>query len=146
MSESEKIAAALEADPLDAASASAIDEEDRLRPEFVDRVLDAVDTGDDETARELVAPLHPADVADLIERGSSPRSPYFDDMRQMTLPAQALLIRRMEGLVFSSLGELRAKAYWGALAREYYDDAPPATALGEQDAAFWAEDRRPAAA
>jgi magnesium transporter len=67
MSESDRIAAALEADPLDAAAASAIDEEDRLRPEFVDRVLDAVDCGDDETARELVAPLHPADVADLIE-------------------------------------------------------------------------------
>ena len=44
-----------------------MDEEDRLRPEFVDRVLDAVDAGDDETARELVEPLHPADVADLIE-------------------------------------------------------------------------------
>jgi len=67
MSESDKIAAALEADPLDAAAASAIDDEDRLRPEFVDRVLDAVVAGDDEAARELVAPLHPADVADLIE-------------------------------------------------------------------------------
>ncbi|HEU5481477.1 MAG TPA: magnesium transporter, partial [Sphingomicrobium sp.] len=67
MSESEKIAASLEADPLEAAAASAIDEEDRLRPEFVDQVLDAVDAGDDETARDLVAPLHPADVADLIE-------------------------------------------------------------------------------
>ena len=44
-----------------------MDEEDRLRPEFVDKVLDAVDAGDDETARKLVEPLHPADVADLIE-------------------------------------------------------------------------------
>ena len=62
MSESEHIAAA----PLDD-SASPVDEEDRLRPEFVDKVLDAVDAGDDETARRLVQPLHPADVADLIE-------------------------------------------------------------------------------
>ncbi|HKX91247.1 MAG TPA: magnesium transporter [Sphingomicrobium sp.] len=60
MSESEPIAAAPPAD-------STLDEEDRLRPEFVDRVLDAVEAGDDETARELVKPLHPADVADLIE-------------------------------------------------------------------------------
>ena len=67
MSESEDSAAAAEAEPFDAAAASAIDEEDRLRPEFVERVLDAVEAGDDETARELVAPLHPADVADLIE-------------------------------------------------------------------------------
>jgi magnesium transporter len=43
------------------------DEESRLRPEFVERVLDAVETGDDVTARKLVQPLHPADVADLIE-------------------------------------------------------------------------------
>ncbi|MEO7602098.1 MAG: magnesium transporter [Sphingomicrobium sp.] len=50
---------------------SAIDEEDRLRPKFVDRVLDAVEAGDDETARHLVAPLHPADVADLIELASA---------------------------------------------------------------------------
>ncbi|HVH37665.1 MAG TPA: magnesium transporter [Sphingomicrobium sp.] len=44
-----------------------MDEEDRLRPEFVEKVLDAVEAGDDATARELVEPLHPADVADLIE-------------------------------------------------------------------------------
>jgi magnesium transporter len=49
------------------AHSPAIDKEDRLRPEFVDRVLDAVDEGDDETARQLVQPLHPADIADLIE-------------------------------------------------------------------------------
>jgi magnesium transporter len=67
MSESENSAAAAEVEEFDAAAASAIDEEDRLRPEFVERVLDAVEAGDDETARELVAPLHPADVADLIE-------------------------------------------------------------------------------
>jgi len=62
VSESEHIAAARAAD-----SASPVDDEDRLRPEFVDKVLDAVDAGDDETARMLVQPLHPADIADLIE-------------------------------------------------------------------------------
>jgi magnesium transporter len=63
MSEREIIATAAPDDR----QGSAIDEEDRLRPEFVDKVLDAVETGDDETARKLVQPLHPADVADLIE-------------------------------------------------------------------------------
>jgi magnesium transporter len=66
MSESEGIAAA-ESAVLDADTDRAMDAEDRLRPEFVDRVLDAVEAGDDATARELVEPLHPADVADLIE-------------------------------------------------------------------------------
>src|SRR5918993_1007687 len=62
MSESEDIAAAAPPD-----TQRAMDSEDRLRPEFVDKVLDAVDAGDDVTARALVEPLHPADVADLIE-------------------------------------------------------------------------------
>jgi predicted unusual protein kinase regulating ubiquinone biosynthesis (AarF/ABC1/UbiB family) len=83
----------------------------------------------------------PAYVADLIERSSSPRSEYFEDMRRMSLPPQALLIRRMEGLVLSTLGELRAGADWQAIAAEYYADAPPSTPLGEQDAEFWAARR-----
>ncbi len=61
MSESEKTATGATRD------SHHIDEEDRLRPEFVNQVLDAVEAGDDETARRLVEPLHPADVADLIE-------------------------------------------------------------------------------
>jgi magnesium transporter len=44
-----------------------MDEDDRLKPEFVRAVMDRVDAGDTEGARELVEPLHPADVADLIE-------------------------------------------------------------------------------
>ncbi|MGP7794829.1 magnesium transporter [Sphingomonas sp. CLY1604] len=44
-----------------------LDEDDRLRPEFVDAVLDAAHEGDDEAARALVEPLHPADIADLFE-------------------------------------------------------------------------------
>src|SRR5215213_4262399 len=64
MSESEHIAPP----ELDEAPENNVtDEESRLRPEFVERVLDAVDEGDHETARKLVEPLHPADVADLIE-------------------------------------------------------------------------------
>ena len=66
MSESEHIAAAHRVDS-GGSDNSVMDAETRLRPEFVDRVLDAVEAGDDETARKLVEPLHPADVADLIE-------------------------------------------------------------------------------
>src|SRR3569832_1022986 len=68
MSERENVATAA---PDEEARGSAFDEEDRLRPEFVDSVLDAVEAGDDETARRLVQPLHPADVADLIELARS---------------------------------------------------------------------------
>ena len=44
-----------------------LDEDDRLRPEFVDAVLDAVHAGDSARAHELAQPLHPADIADLVE-------------------------------------------------------------------------------
>lgn len=49
------------------AAESQLDEDDRLKPEFVSAVLEAVDEGDSEAAHALVAPLHPADIADLIE-------------------------------------------------------------------------------
>ena len=58
-------------------------------------------------------------------------------MRRQTIPPQALLLRRMEGLVLSTLGEVRASADWNAIAREFYLDAAPATPLGEEEAAFW---------
>ncbi len=85
--------------------------------------------------------LSPSYVSELVERGSSPRAAYFEDMRYMTLPPQALLIRRMEGLVLTTLGELRAAGDWHALAEEYFSDTGPSTPLGEQDAAFWRERR-----
>lgn len=43
------------------------DEDDRLKPEYVLAVREAVEEGDTDRARDLVSPLHPADVADLIE-------------------------------------------------------------------------------
>jgi magnesium transporter len=44
-----------------------LDEDDRLKPEFVQEVVERADAGDDEGARALVEPLHPADIADLFE-------------------------------------------------------------------------------
>lgn len=46
---------------------TSLDEDDRLKPEFVRAVRDAVWANDRDAARELVRPLHPADIADLIE-------------------------------------------------------------------------------
>jgi len=66
-----------------------------------------------------------------LEQGSSPRSAFFGQMRRQTVPPQALLIRRMEGLLFAVYGELRAGAHWHDLAREYIAGAPPSTELGE---------------
>ncbi len=41
-------------------------EEGRLSRNYVAGVIEAIDAGDDEAARELVEPLHPADIADLF--------------------------------------------------------------------------------
>src|ERR687893_399946 len=85
----------------------------------------------------LMRLFDPGYVAELLDSTSGPRSPWFAQMRRQTLPPQALLLRRMEGIVFSTLGEVRAAADWNAIAREYYADAPPATPLGAADRAFW---------
>ena len=44
-----------------------LDEENRLKPEFVDAVIGALAVGDEGRAYDLVEPLHPADLADLFE-------------------------------------------------------------------------------
>jgi magnesium transporter len=59
-SEAEAVAAA-------PASETRLDEDDRLRPEYVDEVIERLEAKDAEGARALVEPLHPADIADLFE-------------------------------------------------------------------------------
>jgi predicted unusual protein kinase regulating ubiquinone biosynthesis (AarF/ABC1/UbiB family) len=85
--------------------------------------------------------LDPEYVRTHMEATGSPRSPHFEHMRRQTLPPQALLLRRMEGLLFSVLGELRAGADWGLLAREYIADGDPSTPVGQEDRAFWSQRR-----
>ena len=58
---------------VDQAGDSRHDEDDRLKTDFVSAVLDAVEEGESERARELVSPLHPADIADLLELTPSER-------------------------------------------------------------------------
>jgi predicted unusual protein kinase regulating ubiquinone biosynthesis (AarF/ABC1/UbiB family) len=89
--------------------------------------------------------LDPDYVRRAMQVGSSPRSPFIEEMRRQTVPPEALLIRRMESLLFSVLGELRAGADWGALAQEYIAGQPPATALGRSEAEHLAGSARRAA-
>jgi magnesium transporter len=53
--------------PLPPGDNARLDEDDRLKPEFIRAVIERVEAGDNEGARALVEPLHPADVADLFE-------------------------------------------------------------------------------
>jgi magnesium transporter len=52
-----------------------LDEDDHLKSGFVREVLAAVDAGQDEAARALVSPLHPADIADLFEVAPADQRP-----------------------------------------------------------------------
>jgi magnesium transporter len=51
----------------DARASESLDDENRLKPEFIRRVRDALDAGETDAVYDLVAPLHPADIADLFE-------------------------------------------------------------------------------
>jgi hypothetical protein len=63
-----------------------------------------------------------------------------------TLAPQAILIRRMHGIVAVVLGQLRAGADRGAIAAEYLHGEAPATPLGQAEAEFLARRDRTAGA
>lgn len=76
------------------------------------------------------------DVAAILELAYPPRSPYFALMRRMSMPAPALLLRRMELQVLALLGDLNAAADWGAISAEHHSGKPVSSALGREDQAF----------
>jgi predicted unusual protein kinase regulating ubiquinone biosynthesis (AarF/ABC1/UbiB family) len=69
-------------------------------------------------------------------RDPEERAAMRAQVNQFALPPETVLIRRMHGIVAVVLGQLRAGADWGAIAGEYLRDGPPATALGEAEAAW----------
>jgi predicted unusual protein kinase regulating ubiquinone biosynthesis (AarF/ABC1/UbiB family) len=64
----------------------------------------------------------------------------LQQMRSMTLPPEALLLRRMEGVLFQVATTLRAEASWGALLGELIEGNEPIDELGRQHAQ-WLEER-----
>ncbi len=71
------------------------DADDRLKPEFVSAVLARVAEGDDEGARDLVDPLHPADLADLFELVDR------DERRRLA----AALAEKLDGEVLAEMND-----------------------------------------
>jgi len=63
---------------------------------------------------------------------------HFEQLRRMTLPPEALLLRRMESLLFQTVATLRASAAWGQLLRELLEGDAPVSDLGRQHAAWLA--------
>jgi predicted unusual protein kinase regulating ubiquinone biosynthesis (AarF/ABC1/UbiB family) len=75
---------------------------------------------------------------DRARPDSEQRASMKTQVNQFTLPPEALLIRRMHGIVAVVLEQLRAGADWGAIAAEYLHEATPATPLGRAEADFLA--------
>jgi len=71
----------------------------------------------------------------LIDFGD-PRSEHWELMKRETMPAEAMLARRMEALTLGVLGQLGATANWHRIAREWLFGDPPSTELGEAEEPF----------
>jgi hypothetical protein len=81
--------------------------------------------------------LQPEVATQVMIDMSDPRSSHFAQMRHETLPADHIFGRRVEMLTLAVLGQLRAKANWHRIAREWmYRDAP-VTELGRAEADFY---------
>jgi magnesium transporter len=105
-----------------------LDEDDRLRPEFVRDVLARVEAGDDQGARDLVSPLHPADIADLFELTPSDRR----------APLAAALADLLDGDVLSEMNDHVREEMIDAL--EPHQVADIASELDTDDAVAIIED------
>ena len=70
---------------------------------------------------------------------------HIEQLRRMRLPPEALLLRRMEGLLFQTATTLRASAPWGELLRELTEGGEPVGELGAQHGAWLSRRHRPPA-
>jgi hypothetical protein len=85
--------------------------------------------------------LEPEIATQVLIDMSDPRSQHFGQMRHETLPADHLFGRRVEMLTLAVLSQLRARANWHRIAREWMYGDPPETELGEEEAAFYGAER-----
>jgi predicted unusual protein kinase regulating ubiquinone biosynthesis (AarF/ABC1/UbiB family) len=83
--------------------------------------------------------IDPDYVASVIAALSDPRL-TLPFVRQVAVPADELMLRRVETGVLAVLGQLRATANWHRIGREWWYDEAPQTELGRANAA-WRERR-----
>ncbi|QDX27065.1 magnesium transporter [Sphingomonas suaedae] len=102
--------------------------QDRLSPDFVRAILDLVESGDVEAVREKVEPLHPADIADLVELTPA-------DQRQ---PLAAAISGLIDGEVLAEMNDWVRDALIDSL--EPHELADIAAELDTDDAVAIIED------
>ena len=88
------------------------------------------------TADETVE-LTPEVATHVMIESSDPRSSHFREMRHQDMRPEHLFGRRMEMLTLAVLSQLRARANWHRIAREWMYGDEPVTELGREEAAFY---------
>ena len=88
------------------------------------------------TADEPVQ-LTPDMATQVMIESSDPRSSHFREMRHQDMRPEHLFGRRMEMLTLAVLSQLRARANWHRIAREWMYADEPVTELGRQEADFY---------
>lgn len=93
-------------------------------------------------AQMLLSPqpfrITPEIAARIIENEASPTGPFARVVRSLRLPGDYVFMSRIDLGLLSVFAELRATADWRGIQAEFDDNAPPATRLGQAEAAFWA--------
>ncbi|MGA2320564.1 MAG: AarF/ABC1/UbiB kinase family protein [Solirubrobacteraceae bacterium] len=110
-------------------------EPERVNPEhLLAFVTDAIwwYTTADETLQ-----LTPAIAKQVMIESSDPRSSHFREMRHQDMRPEHLFGRRMEMLTLAVLSQLRGRANWHRIAREWMYGEEPVTELGRQEAEFY---------
>ena len=110
-------------------------EPDRVDPEhLLAFVSDAIwwYTTADESSQ-----LTPEIATQVMIESSDPRSSHFREMRHQDMRPEHLFGRRMEMLTLAVLSQLRARANWHRIAREWMYGDEPVTELGRQEAEFY---------
>jgi len=78
----------------------------------------------------------PEFAREVIKTTTDPRQGYIDLLRRLNLPPDYLTLNRIQWGVNSILGRLGARRNWYRILLEFWEDGPPATALGAQERPF----------
>jgi predicted unusual protein kinase regulating ubiquinone biosynthesis (AarF/ABC1/UbiB family) len=91
------------------------------------------------TTADEVVELTPELATQVIIESADPRSSHFREMRHQRMRAEHLFGRRMEVLTLAALAQLRPRANWHRIAREWMYGDQPVTELGREEAEFYGE-------
>jgi predicted unusual protein kinase regulating ubiquinone biosynthesis (AarF/ABC1/UbiB family) len=82
--------------------------------------------------------LTPEIATEVMIESSDPRSSHFREMRHQSMQPEHLIGRRTEMLTLAVLSQLRARANWHRIAREWMYGDQAVTELGREEEQFYA--------